>query len=615
MTKPSTNIVAIGWSFLTARQKTAAAAILLLFVFTSALEMVALSSAAPFVTLVVEPTMLQRSEWLQKIADILATDTERELIQMLGLIAASLLVLGVIGSYFSLFMTEILSVRIGRYLANDLLNRCLKAPYVWFLRQNAAMLSHRLYKDPTNTAVSLYPTVMELVYTSLLLVFAFAVVAVALPWQAIVAVAAIIAFAAVMMMAVIRPRIARYAADERTQWLHCSQLGVEAVNGIKDIQVKARQGFFTSMYTRLYHRAATSRMKAQLLQRAVPMGLLLTGQLGLIIVAVSLFGAGASTGEIASQVALLGLISARLIPALSRVVGTITKLAKVRAYTRGLADLRAELAAAETEWGKPSGGAKVPDEWSAIHFDAVSFSYPGTTATALDRISLAIARGQSVGVVGPSGAGKSTFVDILLGVLPPTDGHVRLDDTDITDFARSNWFGRIGYVPQSPFIANDTLRRNVAFGVPDADIDNDKVRRALDKAGLTDVVAELDDGLDTVMGDRGLRLSGGQRQRVTIARALYDAPDILVLDEATSSLDTGTEKLIQDTVAKLKGEVTTITVAHRISTIAECDTIFVLEDGRLAAQGTYQSLYRSTELFHALAQQPPVAATGQGGSS
>lgn len=603
------NTIVLGLRFLSKRQKMFAAAILCLFILASGLEMIALSSAAPFVTLIVEPDLLNRSIWLQRLAALLGTETSHELITVLGIAAACLLILGLIGSFVSLFFTELLVVRIGRHLAAEMLSRCLHTPYVWFLRQNAATISHRLYQDPSSVALGLYPSVMELVYTSLLLAFAFVVVVVALPWQAIATLVTIILAVSALMMLYVRPTTVKLASRERTLWQSCAHLGVEAVTGIKDIQVKARQKYFRNLYVHRYGNAATNRMKALLLKRTVPMGLLLIGQLGLIFVALSLFLAGASKGEIASQIALLGLVTARMIPAMSRTVGTVNKLANVKAYVIGYDSLRREMDQAQKEWGPPPSGEPIPDHWHGIRFDKVGFSYPGTSAAVLDRISIDITRGKSYGIVGPSGSGKSTLVDLLLGLLQPTAGTVWMDDRPLSAFARASWFEQVGYVPQSPYISNDTLRHNVAFGLPEDRIDDDKVMEALTKAGLADVVAGLEDGLATMMGDRGLRLSGGQRQRITIARALYDDPKILVLDEATSSLDTMTEKSIQETVALLKEKVTTITVAHRISTIAGCDHIFVLDDGRLVAEGTYESLNKSTPLFQALVGTDPAPAS------
>mgnify|MGYP003858132125 CR=1 FL=1 len=207
----------------------------------------------------------------------------------------------------------------------------------------------------------------------------------------------------------------------------------------------------------------------------------------------------------------------------------------------------------------------------------------------LKGIDLNVQPGEVIAIIGKSGSGKSTLVDILLGLLEPTSGRVLVDDVDIRDNLRG-WQDQIGYVPQSIFLTDDTLRRNVAFGLPKDQIDHDAVKSAIRSAQLEDFVASLPDGLDTIVGERGVRLSGGQRQRIGIARALYNNPDVLVLDEATSSLDTETEHGVMQAVQALQGEKTVIIVAHRLSTVEYCDRLYRLESSRIVDEGTFEEV-------------------------
>jgi ABC-type multidrug transport system fused ATPase/permease subunit len=232
-------------------------------------------------------------------------------------------------------------------------------------------------------------------------------------------------------------------------------------------------------------------------------------------------------------------------------------------------------------------GERPADKGEPIHFDRdialrdVSYLYPNAAGPSLRNITFHIGKGESIGLVGTSGAGKSTLVDVLLGLLTPTSGQILVDGKDVQDGLR-NWQDLFGYVPQSIFLTDDTLRRNVAFGLRDEDIDDEAVRRALDAAQLTDLVASLPAGMSTLVGERGIRLSGGQRQRIGIARALYHNPPVLVFDEATSALDMETETGIMESISALKGSRTMIIVAHRLSTVENCDRIYRLEDGRIA---------------------------------
>jgi len=226
---------------------------------------------------------------------------------------------------------------------------------------------------------------------------------------------------------------------------------------------------------------------------------------------------------------------------------------------------------------------------STINLSEISFSYQNAPMPALQGVSLVVKRGEAVGLVGPSGSGKSTLVDVLLGLLAPQSGEVNVDGKNIQDNLRS-WQNQIGYVPQSIFLIDDSLRNNVAFGVSKSEIDEQAVRAAIRSAQLEEFVATLPNGLDTVVGERGVRLSGGQRQRIGIARALYHNPSVLVLDEATSSLDTETEHGVMQAVQALQGDKTVIIVAHRLSTVEYCDRLYRLEDSRIVDEGSFEEV-------------------------
>ncbi|MBF0251422.1 MAG: ABC transporter ATP-binding protein [Alphaproteobacteria bacterium] len=237
----------------------------------------------------------------------------------------------------------------------------------------------------------------------------------------------------------------------------------------------------------------------------------------------------------------------------------------------------------------------------SITLDGVSFTFPGAAETTIDNVTLTIERGECLGLVGHSGAGKSTLVDVLLGLLQPDRGTVRLDDLDITGDP-TVWQGMVGYVPQSVFLFDDTIRRNVAFGVPAEELDEDKVRAVLEKAQLLDFVMGLPDGLDTKVGERGVRLSGGQRQRIGIARALYSDPEILIMDEGTSALDGETEAKLSGAIEGLRGHMTIILIAHRLSTVRHSDSIIFMNAGRIAERGNFEELMIKNDEFRKIVE-------------
>ena len=229
----------------------------------------------------------------------------------------------------------------------------------------------------------------------------------------------------------------------------------------------------------------------------------------------------------------------------------------------------------------------------SVALDAVTFFYPNTTEPAVEEISLTVRKGESVALVGKSGSGKTTLVDIILGLLQPASGDILLDGDSVYSDLRS-WQNLLGYIPQSIFLTDETMAQNIAFGVPASQIDYERLAMAVEAAQLEALVEQLPDGLETMVGERGMRISGGQRQRVGIARAIYHGREILVLDEATSALDSETEKLVSDAIDRLAGDKTLIIIAHRLSTIENCDRVYKLEGGRIQQTGTYEEVVLAT---------------------
>jgi ATP-binding cassette subfamily C protein len=237
---------------------------------------------------------------------------------------------------------------------------------------------------------------------------------------------------------------------------------------------------------------------------------------------------------------------------------------------------------------------------NSIEAENISYSYPGSDEIALKNVSFTAPKGKAIAFVGESGAGKTTMVDLLLGLLTPTEGKICVDGIDIQERI-SAWQRNIGYIPQSIYLADETLRNNVAFGIPEDEIDDDKVIQAIESAQLSEMVSKLPAGLDTMIGENGTRISGGQRQRVGIARALYHNPQVLVMDEATSALDNITEKEITDAIEALKGDKTVIMIAHRLTTVQNCDILYLMKNGKIIDQGSYDYLVDTNREFRKMA--------------
>jgi ABC-type multidrug transport system fused ATPase/permease subunit len=355
----------------------------------------------------------------------------------------------------------------------------------------------------------------------------------------------------------------------------------QGLGGAKDVKIRGCEQEFLDQFR--HHSDGQARMAAlQSLVHQVPrLWFELLAVAALLLLTAVMVWQGTPSERLLPMLGLFATVAFRMLPSVNHMTSAIHRL---RTADGMLIDLAKELSLADaTAPIRPTTPLSFRD---AIVLDNVRFRYPGSHENVLDSVSIRIPHGASVGFVGGSGAGKSTLVDVILGLLPPAAGRVTVDGTDIHDNLRG-WQDTIGYVSQTIYLCDDSIRRNIAFGVPEKDVDDAAVRRALKAAQLDEFVDSLPAGADTFVGERGVRLSGGQRQRIGIARALYHDPEVLVLDEATSALDVDTEKGVMAAVNALHGTKTLIIVAHRLTTVADCDTLYRLEKGRVVQSGSF----------------------------
>tara|TARA_Y100001978_G_C23638435_1_gene407074 strand:- start:269 stop:1237 length:969 start_codon:yes stop_codon:yes gene_type:complete len=302
-----------------------------------------------------------------------------------------------------------------------------------------------------------------------------------------------------------------------------------------------------------------------------------------------------SPSNLVGIMSIVALIAFKIIPALNKLGNSLNRISESFIFSEVLNNLNYEL-----------GSQLIQDNdvvrdnnfiWDNIKLKNVYFKYPGMDEYAIKKINIKIKRGYQYGFVGFSGSGKSTTIDILNGLLKPTKGQVYIDKTFLSDFGIRQWQYKIGYVPQQPKISDQSIKENIAFGLDISQIDEMKIKNCIDLVGLSDFIGSLPKGSSTLIGDRGKLLSGGQQQLIAIARALYKNPEILILDEATSSLDSISEKLVRDTLKRLRGKVTLLTIAHHFSNIRDSDHIFLFKKGELISQGTFSFLEKNSELF------------------
>ena len=479
-------------------------------------------------------------------------------------------------------------------LSTRLLQGYVDAPWAFHLQRSSAALmetirgSARPYFEVFESASS--------ALTEMAVVAALGLVAVAVAPAAVTATAVVVA---VLVSVIVRlARRAQGRGGERS-----TELGAalnrhvqHSLGAAKEIGILGRGQFFVDAFARDAHAAArldTRRALLDALPRLLLESAFVLGMLGLVI-------AGTATGSPASMLPIVSLYAYagfRAIPAAHRIAVQISNLRWNLGASAALFEDLSGSDAAPSPVRHHTPRLPFNDSLKAQH---ISFAYDGAATAVLEDVSLTIRHGESVAIAGPTGAGKTTLVDVLIGLLTPSAGRILVDDQPVAGHVAA-WQQNVGYVPQTAFLLDDTLRRNIALGLPDEAIDERAVTEAVRLSRLEDMVRRLPQGLDTMVGERGIRLSGGERQRVSIARALYGNPSLVVFDEATSSLDPGTERDIADAIEPLRGTRTVIVIAHRLTTIERCDRVLLLNGGRIEAVGTYPELSATNTAFRAMA--------------
>jgi ABC-type multidrug transport system fused ATPase/permease subunit len=550
--------------------------ILALILVSSSLDLVGVALIAPFIGLLLGDDGLL--DWLPSfLREALGDDP----IERLSVLLVSLFV----GKAFVSILVQWSITRLTESIRASLIERLLfsyqQRPYLWFLAQNSSDLINRFTWYSSAFSGGFVASGLR-VLTDLMVFVALGALILAVNWIAFLMLAAVLVVVFVAVPAYVKQRASR---SQQAVGLATGQLirsVQQALGGLREIRVIGCEDYFrvraVESTTQLVRATAESQVLTLLPRHAV--------EIAMVVFLVALVAVTRASEEIgAALLPLLGVIGAsavRLMPAATSLLSNFNSWRANRFVVALLAeDLSAESSGVSAARG--DGGHGLGDGlFRSLELRSVGFSYDGGDRFVFRGVDLRIEAGDTIGVTGPSGAGKSTLADVMLALLSPTTGSVRVNGAPMDEVRRA-WQGRVAYIPQTPYLLDDTLRRNVALGVPDDQIDELRLREALRAASLEPFVAGLPKGLDTELGERGVRMSGGQRQRVAIARALYHDRDFIVLDEATSALDSETESEILDTVANLRGRKTMVIIAHRESTLVSCTRRIVLTPGENGA--------------------------------
>lgn len=482
-------------------------------------------------------------------------------------------------------------------ISRRLIQGYLRMPYAWHLGRNSAEQIRTAYDSVIQIVTYvLVPSIM-LVSETMVVVGLLVILLVTAPLATVLAVA-FLAPLVWLLLRTIQPRLVQLGEIHQEMTKRSFHTLQQGLGGVRDIKVLAKQGFFE----RAFEASQSDIARVQWIRAVLVETPRVAVETAVVLLVLAFLAVSrAAVGESPESIAVLGLFAyavLRVMPAMNRVVMSLNHLrfgaAPARLVTEDL-----EVLARGQEAPHEPNGPRLPLR-REIRVEHVSYAYPGAEEAALRDVNLVIPSGSSLGIVGPTGGGKSTLVDLILGLLTPTEGSILVDGIDIATRA-AEWQRSLGVVPQAPFIFDDTLWRNIALGLDREELDRAALERAIHLAQLDELVASLPDAIDTSLGEHGARLSGGQRQRVAIARALYRDPDVLVFDEGTSALDGATETRLVSAIEQLRGNRTIITIAHRLSTVRYSDTLIFLDGGRLVDTGSFDALLDRNPRFREMA--------------
>jgi ABC-type multidrug transport system fused ATPase/permease subunit len=563
---------------MTAVQRRAAAILLLFMLLGAGLEMLGVGLVLPLLGLMSQDGPLSERPVLHAMFGSLEHFSNAQLlagsmIVLVGVCAFKALYLGFLTWWQAKFVFSF-----QLHLSRQLFDGYLRQPYTFHLQRNSAQLIRNVVNETSQLSHVATIPLLTLISESLV-VLAICGLLVAIEPLGALLVTVTIGMAGLVFHRLTSRRLLRWGeARQHHEGMRLQHLQ-QGLGGVKDVKVLGREAQFLARFLQHDTAVAGVAQRHLTLQGLPRLWLELLGIIGLAALVLTMLAQHRPLDTLVPALGLFAAAAFRLMPSVTKIMSGIQCLR----YAKPVVDtLSRELASiGSSERAQPA--EPVPFK-NGIRLDGVSYCYPDAPTPSLANIDLVISPGQSVGFVGGSGAGKSTLIDVVLGLLVPTSGAVRVDGVDIKTNIRG-WQSQIGYVPQSIYLTDDTLRCNVAFGLLAEQIDEQAVMRALRAAQLEEFVSQLPEGLDTVVGERGVRLSGGQRQRIGIARALYHDPPVLVLDEATSALDVATERGVIEAVEALHGKKTILIVAHRISTVERCDSVVRLANGSIVDVG------------------------------
>lgn len=566
---------------LDSKQKFQMVGIIILMLVGGVLESLGVTIIVPIMEVILDPDAVSNNQYLSVVYNSLHMTS---ITQFAGVMLIGLVLIFVIKNSF-LFLQNKVQLRFvytNQFATSRrMMINFMQRPYEYYLGADTSVIQRSITSDVNN----MYGLILSMLQLASECVVFFCLVIVLLSQDALmtIIIAALLVFVLLVIKKVLKPIMTKAGLENQDYYSGLYKWIDQSVMGIKEIKIANRENYFINEYAKCGAGYVGAVQKYNLFN-ATPRLLIETicvaGLVGYMLVVIK---QGANMSDLIPQLSIFALAAMRLLPSANRINNYLTSISYFEPFFMGVSDeLQLDIHDNQVDYNAESYLVKEEVDklplTKEIKLEDIVFHYPNSDKKIFDHAAMTIPVGKSVGIVGTSGAGKTTIVDILLGLLQIESGDILADGVNIRDNYKG-WLKNVGYIPQTIFMVDSTIRKNVAFGIADDEIDDEKVWRALREAQLDEFVRSLPEGLDTGIGERGIRISGGQRQRIGIARALFEDPEVLVLDEATSALDGETEAAIMDSINRLHGKKTLIIIAHRLQTIEKCDMVYRVEDG------------------------------------
>lgn len=563
-------------------------------------EVIGIGSIMPFISVASNPDNVIENPYLNLAYTFFRFESVEGFLFFLGsLVVILLLVSNSLRTVVTYLLKRYSAMRFHS-LSLRLLRRYISQPYVYFLNQNSSDLLKNILGEVGVVINKVLVPTLEMATNIIICLFIVGLLVIVNPLLALL-MSIVLSITYILIYMFVRKKLKELGSQRveanRKRYKHTS----EVLGGIKDVKLLGRESVFLDHFKEPSKRFVLNDAYSNVIA-VVPRYALETIVFGgILLIVLYLMKVQGDFSNIIPIVSLYAFAGYRLMPAMQKIFRGITKLK----YNLPIVDLLYNELNGLKEYPLPDRIMSInslPIE-KEIQLKDIEFTYPKSRERVIKKQSLTVKANTTVGLVGPTGCGKTTIVDVILGLLEPQSGELIIDGTKIKSNNLRNWQANIGYVPQSIFLIDDTVAKNIAFGVPDKEIDYEAIKKAASIANLDGFIEnELDDGYDTLVGERGIRLSGGQRQRIGIARAVYHNPAVIILDEATSALDGLTEKAIMDAIHNLSHKKTIIMIAHRLTTVKECDIIHILDKGIIVDSGNFDDLVQRNERFRQMAE-------------